>query len=112
MVESYATALSGVLSALQGTCRNEDTGARKECKRQQRETLMMLEVLHAGAPEYRAKEKATLETAQSCYDKCKIVGKNRVRECNSRCLNVISQDIWKDVWAASEAVKKAQDAGQ
>ncbi|CAG9313158.1 unnamed protein product [Blepharisma stoltei] len=106
MVESYATALSGVLSALQGTCRDEDSGARKECKRQQRELLLTLEVLHAGTTEHREKEKAILNSAQSCYDKCKIIGKTRVRECNSRCLNIISQDIWKDLWAASEKAKE------
>jgi len=97
MAENYTAALEAVLGTLQSTCRNESSDKRYKCRREMRERVIMEEVAKCADPHHQAWKNAEFANIKSCYQNCKTHGKNRVKECNTRCLNSLVQGIWKRV---------------
>lgn len=97
MVESYTAALKGVISSLQGACRSEDPKKIQKCKRVIEEKMITNEIGLAFDEPTTQWRNSELKKVKDCYDKCHVVGRYKIRECNTVCLNSMIQSIWSRV---------------
>ena len=97
MAESYASALKGILSNLQGNCRSSSGENVKTCKRAMEEHLIIGEVGLSTDNATQASRQQVQAEVQECFNNCRITGRDRVRECNTLCSNSLIQALWKRV---------------
>ena len=97
MAESYASALKGILSNLQGNCRSSSVENVKTCKRAMEEQLIIGEVGLSTDQSTQNSRQRELARVQECFSNCRITGRDQVRECNTYCSNSLIQSLWQRV---------------